>query len=120
MADLTLGSPDVVAAAAIRRSLVKGGKVILAASDALAPREPEPRHGVHMTETGFVRSEIAGDGLDQVAIGYKAFWAVYQHENLSYHHEHGGQAKFLETAMLAASDAAIETVAAAVREAFNA
>lgn len=116
MADLTLNDAITVqVAAARRRGLKRAGQAVLAVSDANAPREPEPRHGVHLTETGFTRVEPGADS-DAVAIGYGAFWAVWQEENLSYHHEQG-HAKFLSGALLEAGQAAVEEfVGEALRE----
>lgn len=98
--------------AAVTRGLQAGGEMILQASDLLAPIEPDPKHGVHMVETGFVRPEGT-----QVAVGYEAFWAVWQEVKDEYHHEHG-QAHFLETALVAGSEAAFakiaETIAAEI------
>lgn len=99
---------------AIRRGLAEAGREVLAASDVLAPREPEPRHGYHMIDTGFVRVE-PGVASDAVIIGYTAFWAAWQHEHLEWHHPNGGQAKFLETALLGGREVALETIAANVR-----
>lgn len=99
---------------ALRRGLQAAGVEILAASDALAPTEPKPRHGVHLTETGFVRV-VPGVNSDSVVVGYEAFWAWWQNEDLTYHHPHGGQAKFLDTAMLGGAERAGETIAAVIR-----
>lgn len=117
--DVTFTDPGVgqelALATARRRGLQAGARLVLAKSDTLAPREAEPRHGVHMTETGFVRVEPGID--DTVAIGYEAYWAVWQNENLLYHHPEGGQAKFLDTALLTGAEMALEQVAIAMREA---
>ena len=119
MADLTLNDAVLVeTSAAIRRGLKRAGQLVLAASDAGAPREPEPRHGVHLTETGFTRVEV-GVESDAVAIGYEAFWAVWQEENLAYHHEEG-HAKFLSGALLETGQAAVEAeVGAVLRQVFG-
>jgi len=103
-------------ATARRRGLKTGARLILALSDEGAPREPEPRHGVHMTETGFTRLEVGPDGEDIAAIGYGAFWAVFQHEDLTYNHPHGGHAKFLSLAVVEGEQPALEAVAAGIRE----
>lgn len=120
MADLILNDAiGVEVSAAIRRGLKRAGQIVLAASDAGAPTEPEPRHGVHLTETGFTRVE-PGVGSDAVAIGYGAFWAIWQEENLTYHHPHGGHAKFLSGALLETGQAAVEVaVAPELRQVFG-
>lgn len=108
-------SVDVELSTAIRRGERLAGEQILAASDALAPREPVPRHGQHMTETGFTL--VVPDPVgDTIVVGYEAFWSVWQNEDLSYHHPHGGQAKFLDLALLGGAERAMETIAASVRE----
>jgi hypothetical protein len=119
MADLILNDAITIqTSAAIRRGLKRAGQVVLAASDAGAPREPEPRHGVHLTETGFTRVE-PGVESDAVVIGYDAFWAIWQEENLAYHHEEG-HAKFLSGALLEVGQAAIEAqVGPELRQAFG-
>jgi hypothetical protein len=117
--DLVLNEAlSVEVATARRRGMQVAGRAILALSDAGAPTEPEPRHGVHLTETGFTRIE-PGAETDAVAIGYGAFWAVWQHENLAYHHPHGGHAQFLSAALVEGADAALEIVAASIREALG-
>lgn len=120
MAELILNDAITVqTSAAIRRGLKRAGQIVLAAADAGAPREPEPRHGIHLTETGFTRVE-PGIESDAVAIGYEAFWAIFQEENLAYHHEHGGHAKFLSGALLEAGQAAIDAaVAPELRQVFG-
>lgn len=114
MADLTLHPIDVKVAAARRRGLKKAGQIVLALADAGAPTEPVPKHGVHLTETGFVRV-LPGMEVDSVAIGYEAFWAVMQEEDLTYHHEHGGHAKFLSGGLLEGSAPGFEAVAEEIR-----
>lgn len=116
MADLTLNSVDVQISAARRRGLQKAGKIVLALADAGAPREPEPKHGVHLTETGFVRV-LPGAEIDTVAVGYEAFWAVFQEEDMSYEHKHGGHAKFLTGGLVEGADAAFEAIAEEIRQA---
>lgn len=104
--------------AAIDRGLLAGGKTLLALSDLGVPVEAgEPRHGVHGVETGFVRVESSAE---RVAIGYTAFWLLWQHERMDYKHPNGGHAKFLELAMVEGNEAALEVVAASLRELFSA
>jgi hypothetical protein len=114
---VTINPVGVQLSAARRRGLKAGGEAILALSDAIAPIEDVPRHGVHMIETGFVRPETDGD-TDAAAIGYGAFWSIWQHERLDYHHTHGA-AKFLEIALLEGQETALGIVAAAVSEALG-
>jgi hypothetical protein len=115
MADLTLNPVDVVVATARRRGMKLAGDLVLALSDEGAPREPEPKHGVHMTETGFVRVQ-PGAEVDTVEVGYKAFWAVFMEEDLTAHHPNGGHAKFLSGGLLEGAAAGFDLVAEAIRE----
>ena len=103
----------------LRRAMLTAGGVVLAASDALAPTEPDPRHGVHMTETGFVHV-VPGADSDEVQIGYSAFWARLQHEHLNWNHPHGGEAQFLLKAAVAGEEKFWETVAAESAKALGA
>lgn len=119
MADLILNETLLVeVAAARRRGLKLGGRAILALADAGAPREPVPKHGYHMTETGFTRIE-PGIGVDAVAIGYTAFWAPMQEEDLTANHPHGGHPKFLAGGLIEGEAAALELIAADLRAAFG-
>lgn len=105
--------------AAIRRGLLAAGKEVLAVSDILAPREPPPlRHPDigHLIDTGFVRV-LPGANRDTAIVGYTAFWALFQHEHLEWHHPNGGQAKFLETALMRSREAVLEQIGASLREA---
>jgi len=114
---LTLNSNVTVQlAAARRRGMVDAAEHIRKLSDARAPYEDKPRHEVHMRDTSSVRLEAGRADGDRVAIGYEAFWAVWQHENHEWHHEHG-EAGFLANSLIEGSDAAFETVAKAMREA---
>jgi hypothetical protein len=120
MAELSLNETLLVEVATVRRrGLKKGADAILALADAGAPREPEPKHGVHMTETGFTRIEIGAEGEDVAAIGYRAFWAPLQEEDLTYKHPHGGHAGFLVGGLLEGEAPALELVAAELRELFG-
>jgi hypothetical protein len=115
--NLSLTPVEVDAASA--RAVKRAGAVILALSDAGAPTEPDPRHGIHMTETGFVKVIEAGLGGATAEIGYEAWWAIRQHEDMEYHHPHGGTAKFLELAVLEGKDAALAIMASDIRAALG-
>ena len=73
--------------------LYVGAKIILADSDARVPKESG-----RLVATGVVKRERAGNNA--VGIVYKSPYARWVHEHLYFEHPHGGQAKFLETAML--------------------
>jgi hypothetical protein len=111
--------PAVTLATDLRRGLVEAGHAILALSDAQAPREETPRHGVHMTETGFVAATVLPDGEDAAVIGYGAFWAAWQHERLDWHHDQG-HAKFLELAVVEGEAAAYAILAVAAAKGLGA
>jgi hypothetical protein len=99
----------------LRRALLEAGHLVLEAANLQAPREETPRHGVHMTETGFVVATVGPAGEDVVIIGYGAYWAVWQHEHLEWHHEHG-HAKFLELAVVEQREIVYGILAVAARE----
>ncbi|HJQ00082.1 MAG TPA: hypothetical protein VJ851_00650 [Jatrophihabitans sp.] len=103
----------------LRRGLVKGGEAILGVSNERAPREEHPKHGVHMTDTGFVRLETGSTAGDRVAIGYEAWWAIFTHEGTPEHgaetYPSGGENKFLERSLIEGGESALEVVAAALR-----
>lgn len=100
--------------AAVARGLQVAGEVILAASDVLAPvEEGEPRHGIHGVETGFVRPETTGDA-PRVAIGYEAFWMIWQEVKDEYHHEHG-ESHFLEKALITGNELAFAKMGESIR-----
>jgi hypothetical protein len=103
-------------AAARRRGMIEAADEILVMAAARAPFEEEPRHDVHLRDTGFVRLEAGAEAGDRVAIGFKAFWAVFQHENMAYKHEHG-EAKFLERSLIEAEQSAFAIVAESMRAA---
>lgn len=109
---------DVRMHTAIRRGLQATGEKVLLASDVLAPTEPTPRHGVHMIDTGMVKVEPGTDS-DSVMVGYGAFWSLFQHEDLWYHHPHGGGPKFLERAAMGAVEVIAESVAVEVDQALS-
>lgn len=104
---------------AVERALLKAADIVLASAVAGAPREPDPKHGVHLDETGYRRLE--GGSLDQkiVVIGFDAFWAIWQHERLDYLHETGGHAKFLELAVIEYEEMLVEFLAAELRGVFG-
>lgn len=80
--------------------LAVGAKIILDDSDARVPKESG-----HLIATGVVKRERGGNSV--VGIVYKGPYARWQHEHLYFKHPQGGQAKFLETAMLVKGRAAI-------------
>lgn len=80
--------------------LYEGALVILADSDHRVPRES----GVLMA-SGDVRKDRAGHNA--VAIEYDSVYARWIHEHIHFKHPQGGEAKFLETALLVKGHEAI-------------
>lgn len=57
------------------------------------------------------------DGDQAAKIHYDGPYARAQHEHLDWRHEHGGQAKFLETAMVDEADHALKVIATHIERA---
>jgi hypothetical protein len=70
-----------------------GARVILTDSD-----ERVPKRSGGLEKTGHVKRDRGG--LNTVAIVYTSVYARWVHEHLHFKHPFGGEAKFLETAML--------------------
>lgn len=82
-------------------ALADGADVILADSDERVPKESG-----HLAGSGKV---VQGrGGANTVAITYAGPYARWIHEHLGFKHPHGGQAKFLETAMMVKGRDAIQ------------
>lgn len=69
------------------------------------------------TQVGYLRDSafVRVEGLLQVAIGYTAYWARWQHERPDYHHVIG-EFKWLERTLLADGHEALRKVADRIRE----
>lgn len=68
-------------------------------------------------ETGALRNDCtthSGDG--EAAVSYSLPYAVRQHEELGYRHDHG-EAKFLENAVIATRQTVGQVIAQAIRRA---
>lgn len=65
----------------------------------------------YLRDSRFVRVE----GLLQVAIGYAAYWARWQHEREDYHHE-TGEWKWLERTLASEGFEALKRVANRIQE----
>lgn len=115
---VTVTTPQVgpQLAAAVRTALVESAEPIRAAAVEGAPWEPIPRHGEHLRDTSYVRLE-AGQvgGSDQVAVGFSAFWAAWQHEHMDWHHD-VGHAKFLELAVAGGAEEWLRSLGELMRE----
>jgi hypothetical protein len=85
-------------------ALEAGGKVIL--EDALTK---VPEESGDLASTGKVAPDRGGDNT--VGIVFSSVYARYIHEHLGFKHPHGGQAKFLEAAMIEKADEAMQAIA---------
>jgi hypothetical protein len=91
-----------------REGLQEAGDMILAASNADAPK-------VSGDLVGSARNEEAGE-LERRLI-YTSVYARWIHEHLWFKHPHGGGAKYLERALVANGDKAREIVADSIKAA---
>ena len=80
--------------------LYVGAKVILEDSDKRVPKETGD-----LATSGVVKRDRGGNNT--VAIVYTSVYAHWIHEHLHFKHPHGGEAKFLETAMVVKGGEAI-------------
>jgi hypothetical protein len=90
--------------AAIIPAAHAGAEIVLEDSQAKVPKESDRLAG-----TGKVDDERGGDNT--VGISYDGPYARYQHESLEFRHPTGGQAKFLESAMVEKSGDALAKAA---------
>jgi hypothetical protein len=84
----------------IDEAVAEGAEVILLDSD-----ERMPKESGHLAGTGKVNK--ARGGSHTVGITYDGPYARWIHEHLFFKHPHGGQAKYLETAMAVKGNEAI-------------
>lgn len=77
-----------------------GARVILDDSESRVPKESGRLAG-----TGKIDRDRAG--ANSVGIVYSSVYARWIHEHLGFKHPHGGEAKFLETAMLTKGQEAV-------------
>lgn len=77
-----------------------GAKLILEDADRRVPKESGD-----LAATGSVKEDRGG--LNAVGITYTSVYARWVHEHLHFKHPAGGEAKFLETALLTKGEAAI-------------
>jgi hypothetical protein len=110
--DITAQLPQLrtVYRAAAARALTAASDHILGESNDQAPIERGMRGGLISTGQATVDSQDL-----RAAISYDADHAVPQHEDMSYHHDSGRRAKFLELAMADNSDIVAQMIARAIR-----
>ncbi len=94
---------------AVERGLEAAAELLLDESNRKAP-----------IETGdLIRSGVARAEGNEAAVGYSSKYAVRQHEELSYQHDAGREAKFLENAQRNNASEIADTIADAIREALR-
>jgi hypothetical protein len=84
----------------VSQDAAAGARVILDESNTLVPKVSGD-----LASTG--RVDQGRGGADTATILYLSVYAHWIHEHLFFKHPHGGQAKFLETAMLSKGEDAI-------------
>ena len=84
-------------------AIANGAQVILA--DA---QERVPHESGHLAGTGAVKQDRGG--TNTVGITFDGPYARWIHEHLFFKHPRGGQAKYLETAMLVKGDEAVNEI----------
>lgn len=100
---LLAGLRDVLAKSEnLDDDVAAGARVVLEESETLVPKI-----GGQLAGTGKV--DTARGGTNTVAIIYTSVYAHWIHEHLFFKHPHGGQAKFLETAMIVKGGEAVNT-----------
>lgn len=105
----SLRLPTRVTRAAIRRGMKDGAELILAGAQDKAP---------------VLSGDLRDSGTTAVegttaAVGFTDSKAIAAHENLTAHLRNGKQPKFLELALHENSEAALELIAAQIREALS-
>lgn len=88
-----------------------GAVVILEGAQRRAPLAPKDASDEepHLRDTGRVDDSRGGEGT--VGVVFDSVYAAYIHENLGFAHPHGGQAKFLEAALVEDKDGALSAMA---------
>ena len=84
----------------LSRDAYAGAEIILADSEQRVPKESGDLAGTAMI------LQHRG-GTNTVGIVYDSVYARWIHEHLHFKHPHGGEAKFLETAMLVKGEEAV-------------
>ena len=99
---------DLKIHAARRKALAAAGNAILELSNSRTPRDTGA-----LIESGKVLLDVDA-GADVAVISYSEFYAVWQHEKTWYHHPNGGQAKFLESAVVDGAESAYALIASTI------
>lgn len=91
--------------AGARAGVVEGANAIATASQELTPVQD----GVLRAST-YVHNPVEVDGEVVSGVGNNVIYAARQHEETSWNHPRGGQAKYMETAMTQNEDAVRQTI----------
>jgi hypothetical protein len=100
----TLAGVEASIGTASPEAATRAAETILALSNTKVPVE-----STGLLRTGHVDPGRGGDNT--TAVLYDSVYAHWIHEHLHFKHPHGGQAKFLEAAMLEGKDRAIKAMA---------
>ena len=112
MSGLRLGEASERLKKAAAVGLLLGGEDVLKASNAQVPHEDGDLERTGAT----VLTEPLKAAISYRDVAYKG-QAVDQHENMTYRHDPGRNAKFLERAMAERRDAVLEAIAGQLRKA---
>jgi hypothetical protein len=93
----------IMVRAHVENALEAGAEIILADSLTLVPHDP-PLTGALAASASIKKSR---GGVNTVGIVYDSVYAGYVHEHLLFKHPYGGGAKYLEIAMIAKGQDAI-------------
>ena len=99
--------PEKATDEAVGRGLLLAAEYLLEAANRTVPWEE------HTLEASG-KASLSDDGMT-AAVSYDTPYAVAQHENLTYRHNEGRRAKWLEQAMHEEADAIREIIADAIR-----
>lgn len=88
-----------------------GAVVILEGAKRRAPYAPKDAtdHEPHLRDTAHI--DVSRGGESTVGVVFDSVYAAYIHENLGFAHPHGGQAKYLEAALVEDKGKALDAMA---------
>lgn len=94
---------------AAEQALQAGADLLLDESNRIAP-----------IETGdLIRSGRAIANSEEAAVGYNSVYAARQHEEVTWRHDAGREAKFLEKSLNRHSDAILDAIAEEIKDALE-
>lgn len=113
--NMDLGGASRVAREAALRGLLLGGEMVGEESDEQVPMEDGDLRRTRAVTGDPATLRVAVSYRD---VAYKG-QAVDQHENMTYRHDSGRNAKYLERAMASRKSAVLDAVAGQLRRAFG-